>query len=306
MTPSKACHPERSEEPGLSKSQIATSRMAPRVPSAPSPSVRPFSWALLSASAQQPAPQNQIPPPPPANVPQSNPVAPQPVTVPPKETPSLADQAHQEQQLSIAPPSLSAWSFPTRTIRSPLIAPAPPRPSTCITPRASKTSSATASYTSPCMTPSPSPSKTTSTSPSSAITSPSPKPTSFAPRPAARPSASIPALCKAPRAVSAVPRRRRRWLAAPALQPAPAALCIHPRPGCRHSFVRSLPHLQGIRRSQCRSGSQPVSGRHGDPQDQHHPGPGQLQPVLPPRHQHLRAIPRPAPHHQHPVLQHQS
>jgi outer membrane protein TolC len=45
-----------------------------------------------------------VPPPPPAqNVPQSNPVAPQPVTVPPKQTPSIAEQAREQQQLSIAP-----------------------------------------------------------------------------------------------------------------------------------------------------------------------------------------------------------
>ncbi|HEY1808679.1 MAG TPA: TolC family protein, partial [Acidobacteriaceae bacterium] len=55
--------------------------------------------------AQQAAPQTQTPPPQPAaNVPQSNPVAPSPVTVPPPQTRTLAEQAKQQQQLSIAPP----------------------------------------------------------------------------------------------------------------------------------------------------------------------------------------------------------
>ncbi len=55
--------------------------------------------------ARQTAPQNQtVPPPQPANVPQSNPVAPTPATVPPQQTQTLAQQAQQEQQLSIAPP----------------------------------------------------------------------------------------------------------------------------------------------------------------------------------------------------------
>ncbi|MGB7356443.1 MAG: TolC family protein [Acidobacteriaceae bacterium] len=57
--------------------------------------------------AQQTAPQNQTapPPPPPANLPQSNPVAPTPATVPPQETRTLAQQAQQEQQLSISAPT---------------------------------------------------------------------------------------------------------------------------------------------------------------------------------------------------------
>ena len=53
--------------------------------------------------AQQTAPQNQTPPV--QTVPQSNPVAPTPATVPPKETPTLAQQAQTEKQLSIAPPT---------------------------------------------------------------------------------------------------------------------------------------------------------------------------------------------------------
>jgi outer membrane protein TolC len=59
------------------------------------------------------------------NVPHSNPVAPQPVTVPPKETPSLAEQARQEQQLSIAPPTPFHVEIPHS--HNPL---APYRPST--------------------------------------------------------------------------------------------------------------------------------------------------------------------------------
>jgi outer membrane protein TolC len=55
--------------------------------------------------AQQTPPQNQtVPPPQPVNVPQSNPVAPTPITAPPQQTQTLAQQAQQEQQLSIAPP----------------------------------------------------------------------------------------------------------------------------------------------------------------------------------------------------------
>jgi outer membrane protein TolC len=62
---------------------------------------------LPAAFAQQTTPQDQAPQPPPPGqtVPPSNPVAPTPVTVPPKQQPSLADQARQEQQLSIAPPT---------------------------------------------------------------------------------------------------------------------------------------------------------------------------------------------------------
>jgi outer membrane protein TolC len=54
------------------------------------------------AQTQQQTPT--VPPPPPQTVPQSNPVAPSPVTEPPKSTPTLAEQAQQEQQLLIAPP----------------------------------------------------------------------------------------------------------------------------------------------------------------------------------------------------------
>jgi outer membrane protein TolC len=61
-----------------------------------------LSWMISPAFAQT---QQQIPPPPPAqNVPNSNPVAPQPVAEPPKPTLSIAEQAKQEQQLGIAPP----------------------------------------------------------------------------------------------------------------------------------------------------------------------------------------------------------
>lgn len=77
--------------------------------------------------AGQTAPQNQtVPPPPqPANIPQSNPVAPAPVTMPPQQTPTLAEQAHQQQELSIAPPSRFRVEMPHS--HSPL---SPYRPST--------------------------------------------------------------------------------------------------------------------------------------------------------------------------------
>jgi len=64
--------------------------------------------ALLVARgyAQQTTPQTTAPPAPPAqNLPQSNPVAPTPATLPPKQTPTLAEQARQQQELSIAAPT---------------------------------------------------------------------------------------------------------------------------------------------------------------------------------------------------------
>ena len=65
---------------------------------------------LVSALAQQPS--QTAPPPPPANIPQSNPVAPTPATVPPQQTPTLAQQAQQEQQLGIAPPHPFSVNMP--------------------------------------------------------------------------------------------------------------------------------------------------------------------------------------------------
>jgi outer membrane protein TolC len=74
----------------------------------------------------QTAPQNQTPPPAPQqNVPVSNPVAPQPATVPPKPAQTIAQQAQQEQQLSIAPPTAFQVQLPHS--HSPL---SPYRPST--------------------------------------------------------------------------------------------------------------------------------------------------------------------------------
>ncbi|MGA8111431.1 MAG: TolC family protein [Acidobacteriaceae bacterium] len=61
-----------------------------------------LAWMISPAFAQT---QQQTPPPPPTQtVPPVNPVAPSPVTEPPKPTPTLAQQAQQEQQLGIAPP----------------------------------------------------------------------------------------------------------------------------------------------------------------------------------------------------------
>ncbi len=61
---------------------------------------------LVSPGFGQPAP------PPAQNVPQSNPIAPTPVAVPPKQTPTLAQQEQQEQQLSIAPPQAFRVEMP--------------------------------------------------------------------------------------------------------------------------------------------------------------------------------------------------
>jgi outer membrane protein TolC len=64
-----------------------------------------LAWMISPAFAQTTSPQQQTPPPPPpATIPSSNPVAPSPVTVPPKPTPTLAQRAQEEQQLGIAPP----------------------------------------------------------------------------------------------------------------------------------------------------------------------------------------------------------
>lgn len=96
MNGSRHCHPERSGGAAHPRDLHFSIRTLA------------LGVALLSGSlasvAQQTTPQNQTPPPPVQNVPESNPVAPQPPTEPPKETPTLAQQARQEQQLSIAPP----------------------------------------------------------------------------------------------------------------------------------------------------------------------------------------------------------
>ncbi|MGA7521352.1 MAG: TolC family protein [Acidobacteriaceae bacterium] len=98
MNRPKGCHAERSGIAAQSKDLLFSFR-------ALTLGVALLSGTVVSAFAQQATPQNQVPPPPaPANIPQSNPVAPTPVTMPPKQTQSLAQQAQQEQQLSIAPP----------------------------------------------------------------------------------------------------------------------------------------------------------------------------------------------------------
>jgi outer membrane protein TolC len=115
----KGCHPERSGAAAQSKDLLFSFR-------ALTLSVALLSGTVVSAFAQQTTPQTQVPPPPaPANIPQSNPVAPTPVTVPPKEQPSLAQQQQQEQQLSIAPPAPFRVELPHS--HSPL---SPYRPST--------------------------------------------------------------------------------------------------------------------------------------------------------------------------------
>ena len=62
-----------------------------------------LAWMISPAFAQTQATQTP-PPPEQQTVPSANPVAPTPVSEPPKPTPTLAQQAQQEQQLSIAPP----------------------------------------------------------------------------------------------------------------------------------------------------------------------------------------------------------
>ncbi|HEX3662690.1 MAG TPA: TolC family protein [Acidobacteriaceae bacterium] len=105
MNAPQACHPERSEAPGQSEPQIAATRIVSAVFfRALALGVALLSGTLLSAWGQQTTPQTP-PPPAPANIPQSNPVAPTPVTMPPQQTPTLAQQQQQEQQLSIAPPT---------------------------------------------------------------------------------------------------------------------------------------------------------------------------------------------------------
>lgn len=76
------CHPERSGAAAQSRDLLFSFR-------AIALSVALVSGTALSAIGQQTTP-------PPANIPQSNPVAPQPSTEPPKETPTLAQQAQQE------------------------------------------------------------------------------------------------------------------------------------------------------------------------------------------------------------------
>ncbi len=80
--------------------------MTPSLPSLRFPALALCALLVMRGFAQQTTNQTAPPPPPPPqNLPQSNPVAPTPATVPPKETPSLAEQAHQQQELSIAPPT---------------------------------------------------------------------------------------------------------------------------------------------------------------------------------------------------------
>jgi len=90
------CHPERSGVAAQPRDLLLSLRAAALTAAL-------LSGTLLSASAQQPT--QTPPPPPPANLPESNPVAPTPVTLPPQQTRTLAEQAKEQQQLSIAPPT---------------------------------------------------------------------------------------------------------------------------------------------------------------------------------------------------------
>jgi len=88
----KVCHPERSGAAAKSRDLLF-----------------PFAAialgvALLTGTAVAQQPSQTAPPPPPANLPESNPVAPTPVTMPPQQTRTLAEQEKEQQELSIAPP----------------------------------------------------------------------------------------------------------------------------------------------------------------------------------------------------------
>ena len=131
------------------------------------------------------------------------------------------------------------------------------------------------------------PSRTTSIWPISAITSPSRKPISSAPKRAAPPTASTPPSSSPPRAVSAASGggggasgsgfSRRQW----------RHRHLDPRRRNQRSVLRSLPHLQGLRRSHRHPGGQPVPGRRAGSEDQHDRGPVELLPVVPHRHERL-------------------
>ncbi len=135
---------------------------------------------------------------------------------------------------------------------------------------------------------SPSPSRTTSIWPTSAITSPSPRPTSFAPRPAASAIGVNTGIVQNTQGgIGGAGVRRRRWWRRSALRLARAASCSPPSAGCRR-FLPSIPTSPSRDTSTTPSFRKSTSSsRHSDPQNQHHPGSGQLQPVVPPRHQHL-------------------